>query len=178
MQLITILLSLIVSNVMAQDGNTDATDFDSIKEEQQKFVNDAVQEMKKWFSYQGNGTNQEGLIWANVCKKPWNATYGIACVTDSAHKSGWKFRVAHHNFQGPKIRIGPSGEMNACAKINGTLHILRIRGVIKSLKKEYLLSRIEDITREVDNFNGDEKFDGKGTIFWDKYKMDRSCTMV
>ena len=157
MKLLAITLSLIASTAMAapQAPTEPTINGDS-------FAN-AAEEMKEIFSVQGFGINQPFLMWETSCQqKSWNARYQFVCKKFGVayFASSWTKDISYYDFQGPKIRIG-NEEVNPCAKLGGTIEVIRYRAGIR-----------EDITEKVLNFDGKSKYDGKESVFWDKYKMD------
>ena len=117
-------------------------------------------EIDDYFSYQGLGPHQQGLIWAKVCDKPWNAYYIFKCTSGPTLYSRLYAVEGNNLFQGPKIRVGPDG-LNTCAKQGSTMTVWRLRNGVG-----------EDITDKLTSFDGTQKYDGKDAIFWDQYKMD------
>ena len=154
MHSIMITLSLIASVAMAAPQ--------SAPQSVASTVNDftaAITQMKTAFSFQGFGPDQVGLTWTKSCDAPWDAQYKISCEKDGLVLAGeWvPTVVSHHNFQGPKIRLGPNGP-NACAKVGGLTRVYRLR-----------YGTIEDVTDKLSNFDGNAQYDGKDSVFWDKY---------
>lgn len=127
-------------------------------------VSQALKQTLDNVGWQGGGRGQGGEIWTKACAEPWNGYYKFACELNDKH-SGWTDEVGPislYNWQGPKIRVAPNGP-NYCAQIGGNLKIARKRNPAHNW---------EDISDKVLDFTGNSVFNGKDSIFYDKYGMN------
>jgi hypothetical protein len=128
-----------------------------------KGINESPEDFQKWFSYQGAGIDQGGVVWTKGCNGPWAGVYKIGCEANNT--TVWSDElgpVTHWYWQGPHIRIGPNG-WTKCARHGGLVRVKRSRPQQKW----------EDITDKVKSWGDNSKpFDRKTSIFYDNYKMD------
>lgn len=127
-------------------------------------IDNALKKTVENVGWQGGGKGQGGEVWQKPCGSPWNGYYKFSCEQNDK-RSGWSDEVgpiSHYNWQGPKIRVAPNGP-NYCAQIGGNLKIAR---------KRQSNQNWEDISNNVLNFEGNDKFNGKDAIFNDQYRMD------